>query len=68
MNNFQIEKFHTKAIKIENAFHLLSLAFTVVVTFEIVSTSSYFLDNFADEESMVMQFLSDMKQYALQIL
>jgi hypothetical protein len=68
MNNTHVNNKDAKATKKENTLHLLSLAFTVVINFEIVTSSSYYLCNFADEVSMVMQFLDDMKKYAPEII
>jgi hypothetical protein len=56
MNNTNIDNINIKATKIENSLHLLSLAFNVVINCEIVSPSSNYLDNFDDEEFMVMEF------------
>jgi hypothetical protein len=46
-----------KAINIENTLHLLSLAFTDDIDFVIGSISSDYLENLADDKSMVMQLI-----------
>jgi hypothetical protein len=55
MNNTHINNSNTKVTKISNSLYLLSLAFIVVINFESVSTFSYYLENFVNEKSMVMQ-------------
>jgi hypothetical protein len=53
MNNTHVDNSNTKATKIENALHLLSLAFTIVINFEVTNTFSYYLDNYESEETMI---------------
>jgi hypothetical protein len=56
MNNIHVDNSNTKANKTENTLHLLSLAFTVVINFEVTNTFSYYLDNYESEEAMVYAF------------
>jgi hypothetical protein len=56
MNNTHVENDQTKATKIENTLHILSLAFTVVMNFKVINTFSYYLDDYESEEAMVYAF------------
>jgi hypothetical protein len=68
MNNKHVINDPLKATQKESTLHLLSLAFTVVINYKIVYSTSYYLDNYTDEEAMVMQFLNDMRSYASRII
>jgi hypothetical protein len=68
MNNTHVDNSNTKATKIENTLHLLSLAFTVVINFEVTNTFSYYLDNYESEEAMVYAFLDSMSSYAIRVM
>jgi hypothetical protein len=46
MNNTHVENDQTKATKIENTLRLLSLAFTIVINFEVTNTFSYYIDDY----------------------
>jgi hypothetical protein len=65
MNNTHVDNSNTKATKIENTLHLLSLAFTVVINLEVTNTFSYYLDNYESEEAMLYAFLDNMCSYAI---
>jgi hypothetical protein len=68
MNNTHVDNSNTKATKIENTLHLLSLAFTVVLNFEVTNTFSYYLDNYESEEAMVYAFLDNITTYAIRVM
>jgi hypothetical protein len=42
MNNTHVDNSNTKATRIENALHFLSLAFTVVYDYQVSSIYSYY--------------------------
>jgi hypothetical protein len=56
MNNIHVDSSNTNAPKIENALHLLSLAFTVVINFEVINTLSYYLDDYERKKLWFMLF------------
>jgi hypothetical protein len=60
LNNTHVDNSNTKATKRENTLHLLSLAFTVEINFEVTNTFSYYLDNYESEEAMVYAFLDNL--------
>jgi hypothetical protein len=68
MNNTHVEKEQIKATKKENTLHLLSLAFTAMINFEVTNSFSYYLDDYESEEAMVYAFLDNMSSYAIRVM
>jgi hypothetical protein len=66
MNN-HIDNSNTKATKIENILHLLSLEFTIEINFEVTNTFSYYLDDYESEEAIVYAFLDNLSSYAIRV-
>jgi hypothetical protein len=67
MNNTHVDNSNTQATKLENSLHLLSLAFTVVINFDVTNTFSYYLDNYESEKSIVNAFLNNLSSYAFHV-
>jgi hypothetical protein len=67
LNNTHVDKSNSKATKIENTLHLLSLAFTDVINFEVTNTFSYYLNDYESEETMAYAFLANVSSYAIRV-